>query len=104
MSRHHRNIEEEFQAIAPKGQRGIPLAQPIAVGVTGPSLSMSQPSQEIAQLEAQFRQQSNLIQSNIQAPQSSSAHGGQSFWVRRRLEAAASVVDSDSCHRSFQGC
>src|SRR5436305_1967821 len=35
MSRQHRNIEEEFRAIAPPGRRGIPGAQPIIVGVTG---------------------------------------------------------------------
>ena len=56
----HRNIEEEFRAIAPQGRRGIPSAQPIAVGMTGSggadsTASMSQASQEISQLEAQFR-------------------------------------------------
>lgn len=66
MSRHHRNIEEEFRAIAPSGRRGIPGAQPIAVGVTGSggadsAASMSQASQEIAQLEAQFKQQASVI-------------------------------------------
>ncbi len=35
MSRHHRNIEEEFRAIAPPGHRGIPPVQPIAVGIAG---------------------------------------------------------------------
>jgi hypothetical protein len=84
MSRHYRNIEEEFRAIAPPGYRGIPGAQPIAVGVTGSggadsTASMSQASQEIARLEAQFRQQANLIQSNTQAVQSNTtAHTGTS--------------------------
>jgi hypothetical protein len=82
MSRHHRNIEEEFRAIAPEGRRGIPSAQPIAVGVTGSggadsSASQSQASQEITQLEAQFRQQADLIQANTQALQSNTgAHAG----------------------------
>jgi hypothetical protein len=81
MSRHHRNIEEEFRAIAPEGRRGIPSAQPIAVGVTGSggadsSASQSQASQEITQLEAQFKQQADLIQANTQALQSNTgAHG-----------------------------
>jgi len=84
MSRHHRNIEEEFQAIAPPGHRGIPPAQPIAVGVTGSggtdsAASASQASQEISQLETQFKQQGDLIQANTQALQdSTSAHTGQS--------------------------
>jgi hypothetical protein len=84
MSR-HRNIEEEFQAISPPGYRGIPSAQPIAVGVTGSggadsTASMSQASQEITQLESQFKQQADLIQANTQALQdSTSAHAGGSI-------------------------
>lgn len=78
MSRHHRNIEEEFQAIAPEGRRGIPAAAPIAVGVTGSggadsAASMSQASQEISQLEDQFKQQATLIQANTQALENSTA-------------------------------
>ncbi len=82
MSR-HRNIEEEFRAIAPGGRRGIPAAQPIVVGVTGSggadsAASMSQASQEIAQLEAQFRQQASVLQANTQAlMNNTSAHTGQ---------------------------
>ncbi len=81
----HRNIEEEFRAIAPPGYRGIPSAQPIAVGVTGSggadsTASMSQASQEISQLESQFKQQADLIQANTQALQdSTSAHTGTSI-------------------------
>jgi len=84
MSR-HRNIEEEFRAISPPGYRGIPSAQPIAVGVTGSggadsTASMSQASQEITQLEAQFKQQADLIQANTQALQdSTSTQKGQSI-------------------------
>jgi hypothetical protein len=84
MSRNHRNIEEEFRAIAPQGRRGIPSAQPIAVGVTGSggadsSASMSQASQEITLLEAQFKQQAALIQANTQALQNNTTtHAGQS--------------------------
>jgi len=80
----HRNIEEEFRAIAPAGHRGIPSAQPIAVGVTGSGgadsiASMSQASQEISQLESQFKQQADLIQANTQALQDgTSAHTGTS--------------------------
>lgn len=85
MARHHRNIEEEFRAIAPQGRRGIPPAQPIAVGVTGSggsdsAASMSQASQEISQLESQFKQQADLIQANTQALQDSTAvHTGTSI-------------------------
>lgn len=85
MARHHRNIEEEFQAISPPGYKGIPSAQPIAVGVTGSggadsTASASQASQEISQLESQFKQQAGLIQANTQALQdSTSAHTGPSI-------------------------
>ena len=81
----HRNIEEEFRAISPPGYRGIPSAQPIAVGVTGSggadsTASMSQASQEISQLESQFKQQADLIQANTQALQdSTAAHTGTSI-------------------------
>ena len=84
MLRRHRNIEEEFRAIAPEGRRGIPPAAPIAVGVTGSggadsTASESQASQEISQLETQFKQQADLIQANTQALQdSTAAHTGQS--------------------------
>jgi len=84
MSRHYRNIEAEFRTIAPQGRRGIPSAHPIAVGVTGSggadsTASQSQASQEITQLETQFKQQAALIQANTQAVQSNtSAHTGQS--------------------------
>ncbi len=82
MSHRKRNIEEEFQAISPPGYRGIPTAQPIAVGVAGSggadsAASMSQASQEISQLEEQFKQQAELIQANSQALQNSaSSHSG----------------------------
>ncbi len=104
MARRRRNIEEEFRAIAPAGHRGIPSAAPIVVGVTGVGVTgsggadsaasmsqgatgsgtdsgswTSQASQEITQLEAQFKQQSSLIQANTQALQeSTSAHTGSS--------------------------
>src|SRR5579862_8796684 len=84
MSRHRRNIEEEFRAIAPPGYRGIPSAQSIAVGVTGSggadsAASASQASQEITRLEAQFKQQADAIQANTQAlQQSTGSHAGQS--------------------------
>ena len=84
MSRQHRNIEEEFRAIAPPGRRGIPGAQPITVGITGSggadsAGSMSQASQEITRLEAQFKQQASVIQANTLALQSNTGtHATQS--------------------------
>src|ERR1700689_1067509 len=96
MARHHRNIEEEFQAISPPGYKGIPSAQPIAVGVTGSggadsTASASQASQEITQLETQFKQQADLIQANTQALQdSTSAKGGSS--LGGTLESAATSI------------
>ena len=96
MSRQHRNIEEEFRAIAPQGRRGIPGARPIAVGVTGSggadsAASMSQASEEITRLEAQFKQQATVIQANTQALQNNTgAHTAQS--VGGEIGNAASHV------------
>jgi hypothetical protein len=81
----HRNIEEEFQAIAPSGWQGIPAAQPIVAGLSGGAgsdASMSQASQEIALLETQFRQQTAFLQANLQpgagGPPSGSGSAGAS--------------------------
>ena len=76
MSRHHRNIEEEFRAIAPRGRAGIPGAQPLVVGIAGSGGgdSAASPSQA-----SQFRQQAGVIQANTQALQgNTTAHSGQS--------------------------
>ena len=51
MSRHHRNIEEDFRAISPPGHQGIPPAQPIAVGVTGSGGADSTASESLASQE-----------------------------------------------------
>jgi hypothetical protein len=73
-----RNIEEEFQAIAPQGWQGIPAAAPITVGLSGADAgtSWSQASQDIALLEAQFRQQTAFLQANLQSLAGSSPAGG----------------------------
>jgi hypothetical protein len=76
-----RNIEEEFQAIAPQGWQGIPAAVPIVVGLSGglDGGSWTQASQEIAALEAQFRQQTALLQSNLQSMGGDAPTGGSSI-------------------------
>jgi hypothetical protein len=75
-----RNIEEEFQAIAPQSWQGIPAAAPIVVGMSGGSIdsgtSESQVSQEIAALEAQFQQQTAFLQANLQSVAGNAAGGG----------------------------
>jgi hypothetical protein len=73
-----RNIEEEFRAIAPQGWQGIPAAQPIAVGLSGADsgAGMSRASEEIALLEARFRQQTAFLQANLQAVTGNSPGGG----------------------------
>jgi len=74
-----RNIEEEFQAIAPQGWQGVPAAAPIVVGLSGGAdsgTSWPQASQEIAMLEAQFRQQTALLQANLQSITGNSPAGG----------------------------
>ncbi len=73
-----RNIEEEFQAIAPQGWQGVAATAPIVVGLSGADsgTSSSQASQDIAMLEAQFRQQTAFLQTNLQALQGNSSGGG----------------------------
>jgi hypothetical protein len=76
-----RNIEEEFRAIAPRGWQGIPAAQPIAVGLSGaadPGEGISQASEEIALLEAQFRQQTAFLQTNLQSVATQAPSAGSS--------------------------
>ena len=67
----HRNIEETFQAIKPRGSRGIPAAhRPSAVGVSSGgdlSTSLSQAGQQIAQLQSVYQRQAALITANTQA-------------------------------------
>ncbi|HVV45657.1 MAG TPA: hypothetical protein VHC72_10635 [Bryobacteraceae bacterium] len=73
-----RNIEEEFHAIAPQGWQGVPAAAPIVVGLSeaDSGTSWSQASQEIALLEAQFRQQTAFLQTNLQSLAANSPSGG----------------------------
>ncbi|HEU5020763.1 MAG TPA: hypothetical protein VFT60_02695 [Bryobacteraceae bacterium] len=73
-----RNIEEEFHAIAPQSWQGLPAAAPIVVGLSGAEsgTSWSQASQEIALLEAQFRQQTAFLQANLQSLTTNSRAGG----------------------------
>lgn len=68
----HRSIEETFQAIKPRGQRGIPDAPTIGVGMSSNgdlSTSLSQAGQQIAQLQSVYQQQAALISANTQAIQ-----------------------------------
>jgi hypothetical protein len=68
-----RSIEETFQAVKPKGRKGIPNPPPIAVGVASNnsdlSTSLSQAGQQIAQLQSAYQQQASLITANTQAIQ-----------------------------------
>jgi hypothetical protein len=78
----HRGIEETFQAIKPRGYRGIPAAPTIEAGVTSAgdlSGSLSQAGQQIAQLQAAYQRQEALIAANTQAIQgNTSAQAGHS--------------------------
>jgi hypothetical protein len=68
----HRKIEETFQAIKPRGSRGIPAAPVIEAGVSGTgdiSSSLSQAGQQIAQLQSVYERQAALITANTQALQ-----------------------------------
>lgn len=66
-----RSIEETFQAVKPKGRKGIPNPPPIAVGTASNnsdlSTSLSQAGQQIAQLQSAYQQQASLITANTQA-------------------------------------
>src|ERR1700735_4833832 len=78
-----RSIEETFKAVKPKGQKGIPAAPTIGVGVASNNsdlgTSLSQAGQQIAQLQAAYQQQAALITANTQALQgNTTAQGGHS--------------------------
>src|SRR5271169_1046679 len=78
-----RSIEETFQAIKPKGRKGIPTPPTIGVGVTSDNSelasSLSQAGQQISQLQAAYQQQAALISANTQALQgNTSAQSGHS--------------------------
>src|SRR5580658_10634679 len=68
-----RSIEETFQAVKPKGRKGIPNPPTIAVGEssnnTDLATSLSQAGQQIAQLQSAYQQQASLITANTQAIQ-----------------------------------
>src|SRR5580698_516008 len=68
-----RSIEETFQAVKPKGRKGIPNPPTIAVGAASNnsdlSTSLSQAGQQIAQLQSAYQQQASLITANTQAIQ-----------------------------------
>jgi hypothetical protein len=77
----HRSIEETFQAIKPRGSRGIPAAPTIGVGVSSSgdlATSLSQAGQQIAQLQSVYQQQSALITANTQAIQGNTSAQGHS--------------------------
>ena len=68
-----RTIEETFQAVKPKGRKGIPNPPTIAVGAASNNsdlgTSLSQAGQQIAQLQSAYQQQASLISANTQAIQ-----------------------------------
>src|ERR1700735_4546754 len=68
-----RSIEETFEAVKPKGRKGIPSPPTIGVGVSSNnsdlSTSLSQAGQQIAQLQSAYQQQASLITANTQAIQ-----------------------------------
>ena len=78
-----RSIEETFQAIKPRGRKGIPTPPTIGVGVTSDNSelasSLSQAGQQISQLQTAYQQQASLISANTQALQgNTSAQGSKS--------------------------
>ena len=77
-----RSIEETFQAIKPKGRKGIPTPPTIGVGVTSDNnelaSSLSQAGQQISQLQAAYTQQAALISANTQALQGNTSAQGKS--------------------------
>jgi hypothetical protein len=75
-----RSIEETFQAIKPKGRKGIPNVPTIGVGVASNnsdlSTSLSQAGQQIAQLQSVYQQQAALITANTEAIQGNTSAQG----------------------------
>jgi hypothetical protein len=73
----HRSIEEVIGAIAPSRRRGIPNPPVLGAGVSSESgdlaNSLSQAGQQIAQLQASYAQQANLIAENTQALQTNTS-------------------------------
>jgi hypothetical protein len=72
-----RSIEETFQAVRPKGRKGISTPPTIGVGVSSDdndlSSSLSQAGQQISQLQASYQQQAALISTNTEALQSNTS-------------------------------
>ncbi len=77
-----RSIEETFQAIKPRGQKGIPNPPTISVGTASTnsdfSSSLSQAGQQISQLQQVYQQQASLIQANTEALQGNTSAQGKS--------------------------
>src|ERR1700691_4588866 len=77
-----RSIEETFQAIKPKGRKGIPAPPTIGVGVTSDNTelasSLSAAGQQISQLQAAYQQQAALISANTEAVQGNTSAQGHS--------------------------
>ena len=75
-----RSIEETFQAVKPKGRKGIPSPPTIAVGAASDnsdlSTSLSQAGQQIAQLQSAYQQQASLITPNTQAVEGNTSAQG----------------------------
>ena len=73
----HRSIEEVIGAIAPSRRRGIQNAPVLDVAASSESgdlaNSLSQAGQQIAQLQASYAQQANLIAENTQALQTNTS-------------------------------
>jgi hypothetical protein len=73
----HRSIEEVIGAIAPSRRRGIPNPPVLGGSVSSESgdlaNSLSQAGQQIAQLQAAYSQQANLIAENTQALQTNTS-------------------------------
>jgi hypothetical protein len=73
----HRSIEETFQAIRPKGRKGIPDTPTIGVSIASSNgdlaSSLSQAGQQIAQLQTAYQQQAALISANTQAIQNNTS-------------------------------
>src|SRR5690242_12884112 len=72
-----RSIEEVIQTLAPTRRRGIPNPPAIAVGVSNDTgnlaVSFSQAGQQIAQLQAAYQHQADLIADNTRAIQSNTS-------------------------------
>ncbi|HXE64156.1 MAG TPA: hypothetical protein VN519_11485 [Bryobacteraceae bacterium] len=92
----NRSIEEAFEAIKPRGRRGVAESPVLETGVGDTadlSAALSQAGEQIAQLQAAYQQQVTALAANTQALQRNSGGGG-SQSAGTKVEHAVGSLES----------